>query len=291
MSRALRWIAAALVLAAIMVVFLAPYAWVVASSFKPHFAIFRDLKPISWATFLPADPTISNFVHLFAERGIGRALLNSAIVSSCQVAGTLALCSLAAYGLTRIRFRGSNVVFAMVLMTFLLPIESLMVPLYMHVTRLGFADTLVGVFIPWIASPFGLFMLRQAFEEIPRELDEAARIDGASHLRIFWSIILPNVRTPLATLALVTFLFSWNAFLWPLVILHSPRNHVVQLAIAQSVSIAQLPNWGETFAGATIATVPLIVLFLFLQRYFVDRVRQSCGCSSGRRARRSSMRR
>ena len=194
---------------------------------------------------------------------------NSAIVSSCQVLGTLALCALAAYGLTRIRFRGSNVVFALVLMTFLLPIESLMVPLYMHVTNLGFADTLVGVFIPWIASPFGLFMLRQAFEEIPRELDEAARIDGAGHFRIFWSIILPNVRTPLATLALVTFLFSWNAFLWPLVILHSPRNHVIQLAIAQSVSIAQLPNWGETFAGATIATVPLIVLFLFLQRYFV----------------------
>ena len=154
-------------------------------------------------------------------------------------------------------------------MTFLLPIESLMVPLYMHVTKLGMSDTLIGVFIPWIASPFGLFMLRQAFEDLPRELDEAARIDGAGHVRIFWSVVLPNVRTTLATLALVTFLFSWNAFLWPLVIIHSPRNQVVQLAIAQSVSIGQLPNWGETFAGATIATVPLIILFLFLQRYFV----------------------
>lgn len=269
MKRALQIVAGTAILLVILAVFLGPYAWVVASSFKPQFAIFRDLKPISWATFFPSEPTIANFVHLFENRGIGRALVNSAIVSSCQVLGTLALCSMAAYGLTRIRFKGSNVVFALVLMTFLLPIESLMVPLYIHVTGLGLADTLVGVFIPWIASPFGLFMLRQAFEEIPRELDEAARIDGAGHFRIFWSIILPNVRTPLATLALVTFLFSWNAFLWPLVILHSPRNHVVQLAIAQSVSIAQLPNWGETFAGATIATVPLIVLFLFLQRYFV----------------------
>lgn len=269
MKRAVQILAGAVILLVILAVFLGPYAWVVASSFKPQFAIFRDLKPISWATFFPSDPTIANFVHLFENRGIGRALINSAIVSSCQVAGTLALCSMAAYGLTRIQFKGSNVVFALVLMTFLLPIESLMVPLYIHVTGLGLADTLVGVFIPWIASPFGLFMLRQAFEEIPRELDEAARIDGAGHFRIFWSIILPNVRTPLATLALVTFLFSWNAFLWPLVILHSPRNHVVQLAIAQSVSIAQLPNWGETFAGATIATVPLIILFLFLQRYFV----------------------
>jgi ABC-type glycerol-3-phosphate transport system permease component len=268
-KRALQIVAGTVILLVILAIFLGPYAWVVASSFKPQFAIFRDLKPISWATFFPSEPTIANFVHLFENRGIGRALVNSAIVSSCQVLGTLALCSMAAYGLTRIQFKGSNVVFALVLMTFLLPIESLMVPLYIHVTGLGLADTLVGVFIPWIASPFGLFMLRQAFEEIPRELDEAARIDGAGHFRIFWSIILPNVKTPLATLALVTFLFSWNAFLWPLVILHSPRNHVVQLAIAQSVSIAQLPNWGETFAGATIATVPLIILFLFLQRYFV----------------------
>jgi multiple sugar transport system permease protein/putative chitobiose transport system permease protein len=268
-KRALQFLAGGVILLVILAIFLGPYAWVVASSFKPQFAIFRDLKPITWATFFPSDPTLANFIHLFQNRGLGRALINSAIVSSCQVAGTLALCSLAAYGLTRIPFKGSKVVFALVLMTFLLPIESLMVPLYIHVTGLGLADTLVGVFIPWIASPFGLFMLRQAFEEIPRELDEAARIDGAGHFRIFWSIILPNVKTPLATLALVTFLFSWNAFLWPLVILHSPRNHVIQLAIAQSVSIAQLPNWGETFAGATIATVPLIILFLFLQRYFV----------------------
>jgi ABC-type glycerol-3-phosphate transport system permease component len=263
------WLTAGAVLVVILAIFLGPYAWIVASSFKPQAEIFRDLRPISWATFIPLHPTLENFIHLFANRGVGRALINSAIVSSCQVGFTLILCSMAAYGLTRIRFRGANVVFAIVLMTFLLPIESLMVPLFMHVSSLGLQDTLVGVFIPWIASPFGLFMLRQAFEDLPRELDEAARIDGAGHIRIFWSIVLPNVRTTLATLALVTFLFSWNAFLWPLVVLQSPRNIVVQLAIAQSVSIGQLPNWGETFAGATIATIPLIILFIFLQRYFV----------------------
>ena len=267
--RALGWLAAAVILLLILTVFLGPYAWIVASSFKPQFEIFRDLNPISWATFIPANPTIANFVHLFVNRGVGRALINSAIVSSCQVGGTLILCTMAAYGLTRMRFRGANIVFGIVLMTFLLPIESLMVPLYMHVANLGLQDTLAGVFIPWIASPFGLFMLRQAFEDLPRELDEAATIDGAGHFRIFWSVILPNVHTTLATLALVTFLFSWNAFLWPLVVISSPRNQLIQLAIAQSVSIGQLPNWGETFAGATIATVPLIVLFLFLQRYFV----------------------
>lgn len=269
------WLGGALVLLLILVVFLLPYAWVIASSFKPQGAIFRDLSPLSWRTFVPVDGTTDNIVALFRDRGAGRAMLNSALVSIGQVTGTLVLCSMAAYGLTRIRFRGANLVFALVLMTFLLPLESLMVPLYIAVSGLGLQDTLVGVFIPWIASPFGLFLLRQAFEELPRELDEAARIDGAGHWRIFWSIVLPNVRTALATLALVTFLFSWNAFLWPLVVLSSPRNAVVQLAVAQSVAPGQLPNWGETFAGVTIATVPLIVLYLLLQRFFVRGIAMS----------------
>ena len=263
------------ILLVILVVFLLPYAWVIASSFKPQAAIFRDLSPLSWRTFVPTAPTLDNIVALFVGRGAGRALLNSAVVALGQVAGTLALCATAAYGLTRIRFRGANVVFALVLMTFLLPLESLMVPLYMAVSDMGLQDTLVGVFIPWVASPFGLFLLRQAFEELPRELDEAARLDGAGHWRTFWSVVLPNVRTALATLGLVTFLFSWNAFLWPLVVLSSPRNAVVQMAVAQSVEPGRLPNWGETFAGVTIATVPLILLYLVLQRFFVRGIAMS----------------
>lgn len=259
----------AAVLVVILAVFLLPYAWVIASSFKPQAAIFRDLSPLSWRTFVPSEPTLANIATLFRERGAGRALVNSAVVSLGQVVGTLVLCSTAAYGLARIRFRGANVVFALVLLTFLLPLESLMVPLYIAVSGMGLQDTLAGVFLPWIASPFGLFLLRGAFEELPRELDEAARIDGAGHWRTFWSVVLPNVRTALATLALVTFLFSWNAFLWPLVVLSSPWNAVVQMAVAQSVAPGQLPNWGETFAGVTIATVPLILLYLVLQRFFV----------------------
>jgi multiple sugar transport system permease protein/putative chitobiose transport system permease protein len=268
-TRLARWIGGAAVLLAIIGFFLLPYVWIIASSFKPQTAIFADMKPLSWRTFIPAAPTMANLVSLFRERDAGRALLNSAIVSLCQVAGTLMLCTLAAYGLTRIRFPGAGLVFALVLLTFLLPLESLMVPLYITVSGLGLQDTLAGVFLPWIASPFGLFLLRQAFEELPRELDEAATIDGAGHFRIFWSIVLPNVRTALATLSLVTFLFSWNAFLWPLVVLSSPRHAVIQIAVAQSVAPGQMPNWGQTFAGVTVATVPLIILFLFLQRFFV----------------------
>ncbi|MBI1776336.1 MAG: carbohydrate ABC transporter permease [Proteobacteria bacterium] len=263
------WVISGLIVLAIGGVFLLPYLWVAASSFKSQFDIFSDISPLQWSAFLPTKPTTANYFSLMQRRPILGALLNSAAVSLCQVVLTLMLCSMAAYALTRIGFRGANVVFVLILVTFLLPIEALMVPLYQVVSGFGLQDTLVGVLIPWIASPFGLFQLRQAFEELPKELEDAARIDGAGHVRIFLSIILPNVKAPLATLALVTFLFSWNSFLWPLVIVQSPKRQLIQVAIAQSVSPGEFPNWGETFAGATLATVPLLLLFLFLQKYFV----------------------
>lgn len=273
--RARRWrpseiLAAGAVTLVIAGIFLMPYIWIISSSVKSQFNIFSDVSPLNWRAFLPIGATADNYGSLMARRDIVGALMNSAIVSIVQVILTLVLCSTAAYALTRIRFRGANVVFMLVLATFMLPIEAMMVPLYQVVSDFGLHDTLLGVLIPWIASPFGLFLLRQAFEELPQELEDAARLDGAGHFRIFFSIILPNVKTALATLALVTFLFSWNSFLWPLIVTQSPETQLIQVAVAQSVSPGELPNWGETFAGVTIATVPLLLLFLFLQKYFVQ---------------------
>ncbi|RYE64090.1 MAG: carbohydrate ABC transporter permease [Oxalobacteraceae bacterium] len=258
------------VILAIVCCFLAPYAWIVSSSFKNQLTVFADVTPLSWRAFLPVDGTIENYRTLFERTNILTALLNTAIVAGGQVLLTLSLCATAAYALTRISFPGAKIVFVLILLTFLLPIEALMVPLYQVVSGLGLSNTLVGVMIPWVASPFGLFLLKQAFEELPVELEDAARIDGAGHIRIFWSIVLPNVKVPLLTLGLITFLFSWNSFLWPLVIVQDPARQVIQVAIAQQGSPTQLPNWGETFAGATVATVPLIILFLLLQKYFTQ---------------------
>ncbi len=258
------------VILAIVCCFLAPYAWIVSSSFKNQLTVFADVTPLSWRAFLPINGTFENYRTLFERTNVLTALLNTAIVAGGQVLLTLFLCAMAAYALTRISFPGAKIVFVLILLTFLLPIEALMVPLYQVVSGLGLSNTLVGVMIPWVASPFGLFLLKQAFEELPVELEDAARIDGAGHVRIFWSIVLPNVRVPLLTLGLITFLFSWNSFLWPLVIVQDPARQVIQVAIAQQGSPTQLPNWGETFAGATVATVPLIALFLLLQKYFTQ---------------------
>jgi len=260
----------AAVIILIITCFLAPYAWVVSSSLKNQFTVFGDVSPLSWRAFFPVGATIENYVTLFQRTNILIALLNTAIVAVAQVALTLLLCSMAAYALTRIKFPGASVVFLLILLTFLLPIEAMMVPLYQVVSGLGLSNTLLGIIIPWIASPFGLFLLKQAFEELPVELEDAARIDGAGHVRIFFSIVLPNVKVPMVTLGLITFLFCWNSFLWPLVIVQDPARQVIQVAVAQQGSLTQLPNWGETFAGATVATLPLILLFLVLQKYFTQ---------------------
>lgn len=261
------WTTAVIVL--IVVVFFLPFLWMVVSGLKTQSSIFSDVVPISWKTFFPTDPTIDNFVDLFVNRGVGRALLNSAFVAAFQVICSLVLCTTAAYALTRIHFRGRGVIFAIILATFMLPSEALVVPLYQLISGMGLQDTLIGVGIPWVASAFGLFLLRQAFEAVPVELDEAARLDGAGHFRIFWSIILPVVRVDIISFILMIFLFSWNGFLWPLVAIQSADNTLVQVAVANSVAPGALPNWGLTFAGATVATIPLIILFLILQRYFI----------------------
>lgn len=257
------------VLAIVVVVFALPYLWIVSSGFKGQTEIFKDMSPVSWRTFFPVDAVLDNFVELFVEKGVGVALGNSLAIAAIEVLGALVVCSLAAYALTRMSFRGRGVIFALILATFMLPVEAMVVPLYRVVSGLGIEDSLWAVALPGVASVFGLFLLRQSFEQIPTELDEAARIDGAGHLRIFWSVILPNVRTSLATLILVKFLFSWNAFLWPLVAIQTQENQVIQVAVAHSAAPDYLPNWGLTFAGAAVATIPLLLLFLLLQRYFV----------------------
>lgn len=266
---ALRLIGAAVTMVVIVIGFLLPFLWIFSSGFKSQTTIFRDIVPVSWRTFLPVDGTFENFVQLFTEKGVGQALLNSALVSVIEVGGALIVCPLAAYALTRMKWRGRGLVFGAILLTFMLPVEAMVVPLYRVVSGMGLQDTLWAAALPGIASVFGLFLLRQAFEEVPRELDEAARLDGAGHFRIFWSVVLPQVKTAIMTLILIKFLFSWNAFLWPLVAIQSPERRLIQVAVAHEVAPDQLPNWGLTFAGATIATIPIIILFLILQRHFV----------------------
>jgi ABC-type glycerol-3-phosphate transport system permease component len=269
--RAARGVGATLVLIVVVVIFAVPFLWVVVSSFKTQQTIFANLIPFSFKTFIPTHPTLENYRTLFFTNGVGRNVLNSFVIAAMQVIGALVLCTPAAYALTRLRFRGRNLIFGFILVTFMVPVEALLVPLYSVVSGLGLQDTLQAVALPWVANVFGLFLLRQHFEEIPRDLDEAARLDGAGHLRVLWYIILPNVRAGLASMALIVFLFSWNSFLWPLVINGSPSVATLQVTLSGYLSPnpTSPPIWGLIFAGSVVAVLPLVILFLLLQRYFV----------------------
>jgi ABC-type glycerol-3-phosphate transport system permease component len=260
--------------------FLIPILWVFAGTFKNQFDIFSDVRPPSIWTFVPRHPTLANIQDsLFSGGsrteeggglGLAGAFVNSAIVSICQVALTLLLCSLAAYAFSRLRFRGRNLLFFVLILALAIPLEVVLVPLYRIASGLGLTDNLIGVFLPFVAQPLGLFLLRQAFDDLPRDLDDAATIDGASHFQILYRILLPNLTPALTTVAILTFLFSWNAFLWPLVIINNPQNQLVQVAVAQAAGApGHLPNWGVIMASASLTMVPVLMLFLFLQRYFV----------------------
>ena len=255
--------------AVVSFVFLLPFAWALLTSFKPTGDVFRYTYPLTWRTFLPPAPTLENYLSIFLVWNFQRDLANSMIVAVGQVVGAAAICSPAAFVFARLRFRGRDALFAAAMLTAFVPFDVVVVPLYTVVRALGLISTYPVLFLPFAVSPFGVFLLRQAFLEIPRDLDEAATVEGASLLQIFWHVVLPNSRPALVTLALVQFMWSWNNFLWPLVAMQDPNRQVVQVSISKFRTVANYPLFGELFAAACTATMPLLLLFFVLQRHYV----------------------
>jgi ABC-type glycerol-3-phosphate transport system permease component len=253
----------------ITLIFFIPFEWTFQGAFKSTKDIFDDAWPVTWRTFLPANPTLQNFYNIFVSWGFGRFMINSFYIAICQTVGTLIVSSLAAFGLTRLRFRFQDLLFALVMFVAFIPFEVVMVPLYVTVRSVGLINSYPALFLPWIANPFGIFLLRQAFMEIPRDFDESAIVDGANHFQIYWHIIIPNSKPALITLALMSFLWSWNSFFWPLIAMQDNAKQVIQVAIASFTLPYQLPAWGEIFAGATISTIPILIVFISLQRYYI----------------------
>ena len=255
----------------VTLVFVIPYAWMFLSSFKSSADVFRYSFPLTWKTFIPPQPTIINYLKIFSPpNNFQMKMLNSLIVSVSQLVGTLLLCAPAAYVLARLNFIGRNFLFGLIMLVSFIPFEVNMIPLYIIIRELGIQNSYWAVFLPWIANPFGIFLLRQAFMEIPRDFDEAASIEGASRFQILWHVILPNTRPTIVTLALMSFLWSWNSFFWPLIVISDPNKQLVQVAVATFTLPTQLPAWGEIFATSTAATVPVLMLFIILQKYYIQ---------------------
>jgi multiple sugar transport system permease protein len=218
--------------------------------------------------FIPTSLHISGYKGFFGDSLAPRWLLNTVIVATISVVSHLVLCSMAGYGYARLKFRGRNLGFFGVVGTIMIPTQVLMIPTYVMFSKLGLVDTLAAAFVPWLTSAFGIFMMRQFFLALPRELEEAARIDGCSTFSVFRRIVLPLAKPALATLAIFTLLNSWNDLVWPLIAINNPDNFTIQVGLA-TFQGTRRTQWSLLMAGNVVATMPLIIGFIAAQRQFV----------------------
>ena len=257
-----------LLLLPLALVMLTPLVWMVIT------AVSTQEEARRFPPGLPSAIQWGNFVDVWTQAPFGRWLLNTLIVSTVVVVSNLVLCSLAGYAFARIRFRGSSVVFVVLLATLMVPFQVVMIPTLLIVKYLHLIDQLGALVVPNLVAVFGIFMMRQFFMSLPPELEEAARIDGASRLGVFAKVLIPLMGPPLATLTILTLLSIWNDFLWPLIAIQSPQNMTLQLGLA-SLQGSHLTNWPFLMSATLLSQLPLIVLFLFGQRLFVRSIATS----------------
>ncbi len=246
-------------------VMIMPFVWMTSTACKPDVELNK--LPVRW---VPDNPVCgTNLDKLYATSpNFNRYMLNSAIVTLGRTLGQLVTCSLAAYGFARFQFPGRNVIFALCLGLLMVPFQAILVPEYILIRELGWLDTFRALIIPGSFSAFALFLLRQAFLQIPLEIEEAATIDGANPLRVLWHVTLPMSVPALAAFAVITVQAAWNDFLYPLVVSSSPDTRVVTIGIALLQGERRTP-WNLLMMGSFLATVPMMALFLMLQRYFI----------------------
>jgi multiple sugar transport system permease protein len=257
-----------LLLVPLTVVMLAPLIWMVLLSISTE-AETRRFPP-----GLPGGVHWHNYLDAWQQAPFGHWLINSTIVSVACVVGNLVFCSLAGYAFARIPFFGSRLLFIAVLATLMVPFQIVMLPTLIVVRDLHMTDTLGALVAPNLATPFGVFLMRQFFTTVPRELEEAARIDGAGRLRTLLSIMVPLMGPTLATLSVLTFLNVWNDFLWPLIAIQSPGNMTIQMGL-QNFQGSHLTNWPVLMAATVISQVPVLALFVLAQRFFVRSIASS----------------
>lgn len=244
---------------------LLPFYVMVKSSFEPYASIVSvQLK------LVPDTLYTDNYAQLFTKHPVLRWAWNSIFVSVVVIAGNLVFDTAAAYALSRLQFPGRKLLFLAVLATLIVPIQVILVPLYMMMTTLRWLNTYWALIVPMLISPFGIFLLRQNFMNLPKEMDEAALIDGTSRLGILWRIVVPNSLPALGTLTVIKFMWVWGDYLWPALVAQKEAMRTLPVGIASFQYPGGTMAWDLVMAGAVIAVVPIVLMFLYLQKYFVQ---------------------
>lgn len=257
------WIYALLILGIILLV--GPFIWMVLGSFKTTGEL-RSVPPTWW----PENPTLENYRDLFERQNFVRFFINSSVVALFVTAGNVIFCSMLGYALAKLNFPGKKILFAVVLATLMVPGVVTFMPLFVLVANIGLVNTHAGMILPFLAGAFGVFLMRQFIGGIPDELLDAARVDGAGEHYIFWRIVMPLCGPALATLTILTFLASWNSFLWPLVVATSQDMFTLPVAIAFLATGQTETNVALLMAGSVVVIMPVIVVFILLQRHFTQ---------------------
>ena len=241
-----------------------PFVWMALSSVKPEREI-REVPPTWW----PETFTLDNFRELFSRLDFPLYFFNSGLVATLVTVGNLLFCSLVGYALAKLRYPGKRMLFLAVLGMLMVPAMVTFVPQFVLVSNMGLTNTYAGLILPFLVGPFGVFLMRQFLQSIPDDLIEAARVDGAGEFRIFWRVVLPLCRPALATLGILTFLASWNNFLWPLVVATTEDKYTLPVALALYSVGQNRTDYGLLLAGAVVVVLPVLIVFLLLQRHFM----------------------
>jgi multiple sugar transport system permease protein len=259
------------VLIILAALFLLPFYVLLRNAFSTE----QEMASAQWQ-WIPDNLTWGNLRALFANDSVrmGRSLINSAVVAVVQTVGTVVISAMAGYGLARIDNRLARIILGMTLLTLMVPAAVTFIPSFVMVSTLGWISTLRGLIIPVLFSAFATFLFRQYFMGFPKELEEAAFIDGAGYWRTFWRVVMPNTYGICAAIGTITFIGSWNAFLWPLLIGQDRDFRTVQVALSQFMT-SQRINLPQLFVGAAVAIFPVLMVFIFLQRYLVQGVERS----------------
>lgn len=264
--RPLRWLVLALVAGGALTVFF-PFFWMAVTSLKTPPEIQRvplQVAPDRWSN-------LDNYREVFERQPFGRFLLNSGLVASVSALSSVIVSALAGYGFAKFRFPGQNLFFFAIIGILMVPFQSVVVPLYLWVSRLGLLDTYLGILAPDLVSVFGVFLMRQAIEVVPSDYIDAARIDGCGELGIFWRVILPAVTPALATLVIIKFMWTWNELFWPLVVVNSPSMKVVTLGLVSFTNMYFI-EYNLVTAAAVVSILPVLTIFLVCQKWVVQAV-------------------
>ncbi len=261
-TSALSWLVVSIGALAMLV----PFVWMVGVAFRSRADLYADPSRL-----LPAMWTLDGFVAVMTELPFSRLIVNTFVFAGGTTLLLLLLDSMAAFALARLRFPGRNLIFILILATLMVPFQVTLIPVFLTEYKLGWLNTWQGLIVPRAASALGIFMLRQFFMSLPRDLDEAARIDGAGNFTIYWRIILPNARPALASLFIIQFTALWNDFLWPLVIVNDISLRTLPSALTLFSSQSGVDH-AALMAGAAISLMPLAIAFILLQRFFVEGV-------------------